>query len=154
MYISFSEENNNSSGKKTVADVVRAGAMHLVEMNGHASLAVLKKFLTSENGVDYVARNYERIKVSLKKMFESDEVQPVKRMKSKPTVAVQFKFKAVKNTSASTAVPKKTTVAKKADSKKAKANIKLPNGKSKGTKKVVKDIPEFDDDEDVPTKFR
>lgn len=153
MYISFSEENNNSSGKKTVADVVREGAKRLVEMNGHASLAVLKNFLASENGSDYVARNYERIKVSLKKMFESEEVQPVKRMKSK-SVAVQFKFKAVKNTSASTAVPKKTTVAKKADSKKAKPNIKLPNGKSKGAKKVVKDIPEFDDDEDVPTKFR
>lgn len=102
--------------KKTVAETVNSACKYLVNLNGQSSLITLKKYLTSECGETYVARNNDRIKTELKSMFTNNVIYPAHRSKtgSKPSVTVAFKFRSVKQAARRVPMAEKKMAQKKA----------------------------------------
>lgn len=125
----------------TLAETITVASKALVELNGHASLVSLKKYLTFEKGEGYVNRNDSRIKTHLKTLFDRDLIYPIKRSKAKPSVTASFKIRLSKKNQSSvqgSEIPKKKALKKTASKKSSE----------KG------EASEFSDNEDVPPKMR
>lgn len=151
-----------------IAEVVRDASERLIGLNKYASLALLKKILLSEQSESWVGRNYERIKVVIKQMFSSSEIVPFGRSVKNRSVSIKFKFNS-KSAQKKLAAPEKATenvetkkktaktvVAKKNPKKTVEKEEKPARLKISRKKKTQEEeeFPEFEDDEDVPPKYR
>lgn len=149
--------------KSTIAQKVTEATKLLVGKNERCTLKELLVFLEKENQFD-VKKNEEKVRLQLKQMFERKEIIPANRIKGKPAVTVVFKLGSIKNKQISSEKSKSIVMAakkkKQNEKKSSKPAVKLTSGK-KSSKKTVKqttedtdDLEEFDDDEDVPPKYR